>query len=138
MSLQLDDLFVDEELGEAGVWVNFYNGSRLKLASSENAKYKAYLAKLARKHRLELDQSNDDSTQLIQEITAEALAKHVLLDWEKVAIGGQADAKYTEELGKLAILKAPKLKDFILDQAADNTNFLKGQIEQVKKPTNGS
>ena len=138
MSLQIDSLFVDEELGDAGVWVNFYNGSRLKLASSENAKYKAYMAKLARKHRLELDQSNDDSTALIQDITAEALSKHVLLDWEKVSIGGDEDAAYTPELGKLAILKAPKLKDFILDQAADNTNFKKKQIEQVKKPTSGS
>ena len=138
MSFELEELFIDEAVGEAGTWVDFYNGSRLKIASSENAKYKAYIAKLARKHRLQLDQSNDDSTALIQDITAEALAKFVLLDWEKVSLGGQQNVPYTPELGKQALLSAPKLKDFVTDQAADNTNFKKEQVEAVKKPTAGS
>ena len=138
MAMNLEDLFVDQEVGESGVWVDFYNGSKLKLASSENAKYKALLAKLARKHRLQLDQSNDDSTALIQEITSEALAKHVLLDWEGVSLGGEANAKYTPEKGKIALLNAPKLREFVTDQAADNTNFKKKIIEDVKKPSAGS
>lgn len=138
MSMKIDDLFIDQELGEAGVWVDFYNGSRLKLASSENPKYKAYLAKLARKHRLQLDQTNDDSTSLIQEITAEALSKHVLLDWSGVSLGDEAETKYTPEVGKLALLRAPKLREFVTDQAGDNTNFKQELVSAVKKPSAGN
>lgn len=137
MSMNLDDLFIDQEVGEAGVWVDFYNGSKLKLASSENAKYKAHLAKLARKHRLQLDQSNDDSTALIQEITSEALAKYVLLDWYGVSLGGEEDTPYSPEKGKLALINAPKLREFVTEQAADNTNFKK-IVEDVKKPFAGN
>jgi hypothetical protein len=138
MSFNLESLFLDDEVGESGVWVNFYNGSRLKIASSENPKYKAYLSKLARHHKLQLDQANDDSTALVQEITAEALAKHVLLDWEKVTLGGQENVKYTPELGKQALLSAPKLREFVIDQANDTENFRRKQVEAVKKPTSGN
>ena len=138
MSMNLDDLFIDEEVGQSGIWVDFYSGSKLKLASTENAQYKAYLAKLARKHRLQLDQANDDSTGLIQEITAEAMAKHVLLDWRNVTLGGEQNAKYTPEKGKLALLNAPKLREFVSEQASDSSNFKKQLVEDVKKPSAGS
>lgn len=138
MTLQLDSLYIDEDLGTTGVWVDFYNGSRLKLASIENEKYKGYLARLAKKHRLQLDQNNDDSTGLIQDITAEALAKHVLLDWEGVNLGDQKDASYNPEIGKKALLMAPKLKDFVMEQAGDYTNYNQKVVEEVKKPSSGS
>jgi hypothetical protein len=138
MSLDLNDLFVDPEVGQEGVWVDFYNGSRLKVASTESPKYKSYLAKLARQNKLQLDDANDDSAALVQEITADALSKHVLLDWESVSISGQPNVAYTPEIGKQALLMAPKLREFVMDQAGSSNLFKKKVVEEVKKSSDGN
>ena len=138
MSFNLDEIILDQDLSVDGVWVDFYNGSRLKIASSDNPKYKAALSKLARQHRLQLDDANDESSELIQDITADAMSKHVLLDWEKVSVGGDEDAPYSPELGKKALRAAPKLRDFVTDQASSSAIFKKKVVEEVKKSSTGN
>lgn len=133
MAFNLDDIFVDRAKGELGVWVQCFSGSRLKLAYSEGKKYKTRLAKLARQHRLELDDSNEDSWELIQEITAQALAETVLLDWEGIVINGE-EQKYNQELGKQVLMNYPKLREFVLEKAAEPATFREGLVEKVKKP----
>lgn len=133
MAFNLDELFVDPAVGEQGVWVPCFNGSRLKLAYSEAKKYKAALAKLARQHRLELDDTNEDSYDIIQHITATALAEHVLLDWEGILVNGQ-EAAYTKELGREVLRRYPKLREFVTEKAAEPATFRDAVIEKVKKP----
>jgi hypothetical protein len=138
MALKLDDLFVDQEIGTEGVWVDFYNGSKLKIASIDNPKYKAYLSKLARKNRFQLDQSNEDSSELVQEITTDAMAKYVLVGWKGIQLGEDGvETPYTPEIGKKALQSAPKLRAFVSEQAEDNTLYKKEVIEAVKKPSLG-
>lgn len=134
MSLDIDDLFVDDDVAEEGVWVEFYKGSMLKLASMESPKYKALMAKLARKNRIQLDDANEESTFLVQRITAEALSKAVLLDWKGVHMGGEENVPYTPERGATAILRSSKVRDFVTDRANDPSLFKKKVIETVKKP----
>ena len=138
MSLQLDDLFIDKEIGQEGVWVDFFNGSRLKIASTESPKYKAMMAKLARAHKLQLDDSNDDQHELVQQITSEALSKCVLLDWDKISIGDQEHVQYNPEIGKKALLSSPKLRDFVLDQANSTNIFKKKVLDEAKKSSSGN
>lgn len=133
MAFNLDSLFVDPAVGEQGVWVPCFSGSQLKLAYSESKKYKAFLAKLARQHRLELDDTNEESYDIIQNITATALAEHVLLDWKGVIING-VEAPYTKALGREALLQHPKLREFVVEKAAEPATFREVLIEKVKKP----
>jgi hypothetical protein len=123
MGFDLDTLFVDQNAAVAGVWVDFFGGSALKLGSTEGKKYKSLLARLAKKNRIALDDSNEESFELIQEITAEALATEVLKDWRGINIGGQKDVPYTPAMGKLAILSSGKLRDFVTDRAGDPALF---------------
>lgn len=134
---ELDSLFVDPEVGQEGVWVDFYGGSQLKLASIESMKYKSTMAKLARQHRIQLDEANEDSTELVQKITAEALAKCVLLDWKGIQIDGKP-VPYTWQVGMDAIQKSSKFRDFVSERAADTSLFKKQLVEEVKKPLSGS
>ncbi|NCC40467.1 MAG: hypothetical protein EOM21_13625 [Gammaproteobacteria bacterium] len=129
MGFDLDTLFVDQSAATSGVWVDFFGGSRLKLGSTEGKKYKSLLARLAKKNRIALDDSNEESFELIQEITAEALATEVLRDWEGINLGGQKNVPYTPAMGKLAILSSGKLRDFITDRAGDPALFKPAPIE---------
>lgn len=132
MAFNLDELFVDPAVGEQGVWVPCFNGSQLKLAYSEARKYKSALAKLARQHRLELDDTNEESYEIIQHITATALAEHVLLDWKGIIINNE-EVPYTKELGREVLRRYPKLRDFVTEKAAEPATFREGLIEKVKK-----
>jgi hypothetical protein len=138
MAFELDSLFIDPEIGEKGVWVDFYGDSKLKLASIESAKYKSLLAKLARQNRLKMAEENDESNAVMADVTCEALARCVLLDWKGIGIAGQADVPYTWQMGKDALLKSQKFREFVSDRAADTTIFKKELVEEVKKPLSGS
>jgi hypothetical protein len=138
MSYDLDDLFVDEDLGEEGVWEEYYGGSELKIASLENPKYKATLAALAKKNRIKLDDSNEDAADLVADITAEALAKHVLKGWKGINLQGEKNVAYSWEKGKFAIRRSSKFREFVMDKAADASLFKKKVVEEVGKPSSGS
>lgn len=132
MSFDLDDLMADANVMEEGIWVDFYGDSRLKIASSDSPKYNSYLARLARQNRIKLDDENPQYFQLIQDITAEAKAKHILLDWENIKINGKK-TPYSWEVGKQALLNSPKLREFVDEFASDFRNFKKELEEEVKE-----
>lgn len=132
------DLMVDDTLSKEGVWVDFYGGSRLKIASTNSSAYKSKLSKLARANKLILDDSNPQNFDAVQRITAEALATTVLLDWEGIHWPG-ADGSvtynvpYTPKLGMEA-LRVDKFREFILDEAGRVSNFKRELTDAAKKP----
>lgn len=134
----LEDEFFDKDLSAEGVWVDYLRGSRFKLASIENRNYKSALAKLAKRNRVLLDSTNDDNFELVQRITIECLAKHVLLGWENVNIGGVKNAPYTVALGVTALTGSSKLRDFITEQASLAVNFQKEVAKAVSDFLPGS
>lgn len=132
MAFNLDDIFVDQGRAEQGVWVPCWSGSRLKLAYSEGKRYKTKLAKLYRQHRLEIDDTNEESWELAQAITAQALAECVLLDWEGIVINGE-ERPYSKELAVQVLMNYPKLRDFVVEKSAEPATFREGLVEKVKK-----
>jgi hypothetical protein len=135
---ELDTLFVDQDAASEGTWVDFFGGSKLKVGSTESKQYKATLARLAKKNRIALDDSNADSVELVSAITAEALATEVLKDWKGIHLHGQQNVPYSPALGKEALLKSGKLRDFVIEKAGDPSLFQKALIEEAKKPSLGS
>lgn len=123
MGFDLTSLTIDESRSKAGVWIDFLGGSRLKIASSNSHVYKAYVTRLYKQHRLQLDDSNPDNFRLIQEITAKALAAVVLLDWEGINFPDESgnlieNIPYTKELGEKALLRADQLREFVSEQSS--------------------
>jgi hypothetical protein len=131
MSFNLDDLFVDEDVSKEGVWVDFYSGAKLKISSTDSNTYKSKLAKLARQNRVALDDSNPAAFEVIQAITAEALASEVLLDWSGINMDGEENVAYTPARGKSALLRSSKLRDFISEKAAETALFRKEVAEKA-------
>jgi hypothetical protein len=140
MAFDLDNLFTDPKREEEGVWIDFYADSQLKIASTDSKAYKAELAEQARKHKLQLDldQENEKYFDLIQELTCEALAKHVLKDWRNINIADQENVPYSPSLGKDLLMRSTKLRTFVEQAASDHTNF-KAQVEEdAKNSSTGS
>lgn len=132
------ELMVDEDISKEGVWVDFYGGSKLKIASTSSPAYKSKLSKLARANKLILDDSNPENFEAVQRITAEALATTVLLDWQGInwpnPDGGTTfNIAYTPKLGMQA-LRTDKFRDFVLDEAGRISNFKKEIADAAKKP----
>ena len=133
------ELMTDETSAKEGVWVDFYGGSRLRIASTHSPTYKSKLTKLARANRLILDDSNPENYEAVQKITAEALATTVLLDWEGIH-WPQPDGTvtrnvaYSPKLGIQALLKSDKFRDFVTEEAGRVSNFKKELIEAAKNP----
>ena len=109
-------------MSSIALWIPFYNGSKLKLTSLRSVAYEANLAKLAREREVLLDPNNEDTLEAYEDILCEALANFILLDWEGVEISGK-EYHYTPELGKQTLLKYPKLKQFVLEQAAQLQDY---------------
>lgn len=128
----IEELFTNQEKESEGVWVDYFGGSKLKVASLQSPIYKAGLAKMAKKHKLQLDDDNDDSVALVNDITCSAMAQHVLLDWKGINIGDEKNAGYTVKLGELALKRSAKFREFVAESADDHNNF-KATAEAVKK-----
>ena len=133
------DLMVDEGVSKDGVWVDFYSGSQLKIASTNTPAYKSKLTKLARANKLILDDSNPDNYEAVQKITTEALATTVLLDWRGIHwpnTDGTVtyNIAYTPKLGMQALLRSDKFRDFVTEEAGRVSNFKRDLADAAKKP----
>ena len=138
MSFDLTSLTIDESISKGGVWVDWLGDSRLKISSTNSNSYKAAVARLYKENRLRLDDSNSENYRLIQEITAKALARYILTDWEGINF---LDAKgntvenipYSTEVGERALLKVDALREFVSEQAGRPALFNKEIVEEAVK-----
>jgi hypothetical protein len=133
------ELMTDASAAKEGVWVEFYGGSRLRIASTHSPSYKSKLTKLARANRLILDDSNPDNYEAVQKITAEALSTTVLLDWEGIHWPNPdgtttLNVPYSPKLGMQALLGSDKFRDFVTEEAGRISNFKKDLADAAKKP----
>lgn len=78
----------DAELAETGVWFDFTDGSRLRIARRDNPRYREALRALA-KGKERLIQLKAISESELHEMRMRALARGVLLDWEGLTRDGE-------------------------------------------------
>jgi len=136
MSFDLTSLTIDESISKDGVWVDWLGDSRLKISSTNSNSYKAAVSRLYKENRLRLDDSNSENYRLIQDITAKALARYILLDWEGISFldadgNTVKNIPYSEEVGERALRKVDALREFISEQAGRPTLFKKAIIEEA-------
>lgn len=136
MGFNLNSTFTDSNLERTGVWADYYGGSRLKIASKESPEYKAYLAKLAQRNRVKIGTKDPTPEQmvLLRQVMSDAMAKHLLLDWENISLNGEDAVPYSFETGKMVLLNSNELYEFVDSVADDNSQFRIAQEEEVKKP----
>jgi hypothetical protein len=139
MAFNITNTFLNDNDAENGVWVEFFEGASLRIASTENPKYKAALAKQARANKIKLDgDPHPDTVRLTTQITCRAMADHILLDWKGITTGDGKEFPYSKANAFEALSKSPQLRDFVSDQAGSATLFQGVTAEEVGKPSTGS
>ena len=135
MSFNLNSTFTDGNLEKEGVWVDYFEGSKLKVASKESPEYKAYLARLAQRHKLKIGgQPKPETMVLMKSVMSDAMAKHLLLDWKGISLNGEEEVPYSYATGKMVLLNSIELYEFVDNAAEDHAQFRIEQEEEVKKP----
>jgi hypothetical protein len=135
MGFDLNSTFTDGNLEREGVWVDYFEGSQLKIASKESPEYKAYLARLAQRHKLKIGGKPKPETMvLMKDVMSDAMAKHLLLDWSGISLNGEDEVPYSYATGKMACLNSVELYEFVDNAADDHAQFRHEQEEEVKKP----
>ena len=122
-SFNLMSLAPDHNMAEDGVWLDFFDDSRLKIAQAQNLKHQAFLNSQYKIHRRKIDLDNKAADDLSEHITLEGLAKFVLKDWENITIGDVENVAYTPELGLQAMIDVPVLRKEVEEQSRRLQNF---------------
>jgi len=108
-----------------GVWREF-KGSEFLIAHLSSVPFQRALARHQQPHSKKLAEGKLDP-EINRRVVAKAMSEGLLLDWRKV----QGDPVYTPELGYKALMKQPDFRDFVSSVAADLTNFLKEETEEL-------
>lgn len=141
MSFDLATLKTDKDSEQNGVWVDYLGGSRLKVARTNNSKYRNFLSMKYKQHRMVIDRGGRDGDALAEKISLEAFARHILLDWEDVVINKKSVA-YTWEIGLKAMTEFGDFKADVETFGNDSELFSaavhKEDCETVKKLSNGN
>lgn len=112
----------DDNMAENGVWLEFFGGSRLKIAKAQNTKHQAFMNKAYKVNRRKLDMEDKNADKLAEDISREAAARYLLKDWEGISINGEMKA-YSYELGIEAMKLVPELKSEVDEQSRRLQNF---------------
>ena len=133
----LQDLMVDKEKMEKGVWkdfVPFYGVSvRLLIASSNNPEYIKEVGKLIRENLKAI--RGDNTGKVEQESIKPAVARYLLLGWEGIDDDKGSPIPYSYDAA-LSILGTPELYhlyDYVRIQAEITANFRKKDFEDAVK-----
>ena len=118
----------DQTKEEEGVWIDFGNGIKLRIARLGNPKYNAYLRRIGKPHQMSI-RNGSASQATVEDLTIRAIAKHVLLGWEGVDEDNEL-VPYTEEKA-LEYLRT--MRDFyqqVLELSSDANQFREEELKE--------
>ena len=130
----LNRLRTDKTKDLEGVWHDYIDGLKFLIARGTNPQAKAYRNRLLKKNN-HLVQSGDVA--IIEKITNQVMAKHILLDWENLQdvndAGEIIEVPYSVEKALELLETVPKFADIIVGMAGDFEAYqLQAEDEDVK------
>lgn len=107
-----------------GVWRDF-KGWDFLIAHLSSVPFQRALARHQQPHAKKLAEGKLDP-EINRQVVAKAMSEALLLDWK-----GPGAPTYTPAAGYKALMKQPDFRDFVSTVAADLTNFLKEELEEL-------
>lgn len=104
-----------------GVWIPGPDGAEFLIARMGNENFKKLSTELAKPHR-RLIQLNRLDDKIVQEITAEVMARTILLGWKGVKEAGKP-VEYSPETAKRWLLAYKDFAEFISGVAATQSLY---------------
>lgn len=117
-----------------GVWVDFVEGIRLKIARARNSKYVEFLRSLTENKRKEI-RNDDIKTEDFADILMQVRAKTILLGWENIQDDNGNEILYSYEQA-LEFFRDKELKDFynfVVGVSENINNYKKDLVKESEK-----
>jgi len=109
-----------------------YRGGEFQIAPTSSIAFQRAFSRLQAPHRKKIEKGTLDP-QVSQEISCQALAETILLDWRGVGDSKGAEIPYTVEGGFNLMVKMPDLREFIQEFALDIENFRAEETKAMGK-----
>ena len=116
------DFAVDDALSQEGVWVPYAGGVEFLIARAGNKTYRKVAQNLYDKNRRMLEGKNDAAAEKLIEITVEAMARGILLNWRGNVQFDKEPLPYSLDNAR-KLLRMERLRDFIDGVAKDETAY---------------
>jgi hypothetical protein len=125
--VKLSSLKGDATKTQDGVWADYEIGLRFKIARMNNPRYRKHLAALKQSQLREVRRGNPE---LILELTTQAMAKYLLLDWEGLDEDDGTAIPYS--IGKSAeiLRESQDIYEFVEETSMDSDLFKAEAREQ--------
>lgn len=131
---KLSSFRTDPDKETEGVWFDFAEGIRFKVARWNNPKFRQLVEKLARPHARTFRRSGRRG-EMWESIVKQAAARTILLDWENVEDDNGKPLKYSPDEA-LRVFEDPALKaiyEFVVETAIDESAYLQEDQEDAEK-----
>lgn len=116
---------IDKDLLKKGVWVEYKDGFEVKVAGFNNSKFNNKLELLRRPYEFQI-RHNTLSEETIEDLTCQAMAGTVLLDWR----GGTTPFSIE---AAVEALRVPKFFSLIVEISKAEATFYKENLEKEKE-----
>lgn len=124
-----------EEIEERFVDVSIDEDTRLLIASSRNKKFRNYIVAKGRRRQRGVRRMRPDderALELVDDISIEGIARHVLLGWEGIKEDGVA-VPYSVEAAERILREIPTFRNLVEQLAEDITLYQDEEAEEVEK-----
>lgn len=128
--MDIKHAFADPKIEVDGVWIDYLDGGRIKIARLGNPAWQRKFDNLMRPFR-DLERRNRLPIEKQTEIICESYVNTVLLDWEGFTDGGRA-LKFTPETAKTLLVVHMDFRDDVTRYAADGETF-KRELDEASE-----
>jgi hypothetical protein len=129
--MELSERIVDSNLEESGVWMDYYDGSRIKVASVRSKRFRETKERIEKPYErlIRRDILPKDKK---EELEARTIAEGLLIDWEGFLNHGE-ELPYSKEMAYKLVKSQSWFRLDILTMAADEAAYRKEDVEEVAK-----
>jgi len=106
----IESIKTDVKKEEGGVWVDFAEGIKLKIARARNPKYQELLRNLVEPKKKDI-RGDKLTIEQLSDVLLEVRAHTVLLDWKNIEDNNGATIPYSPDKA-MEFFRDPELKDF--------------------------
>lgn len=131
MDLRKEYGFTDKSLESEGVEVEIRSGAIVKVARTNNPKFKEYLRHLLKPYERQMQRRTMDDD-LLNDLTLRAVAKHVLLGWKGIYLDNKR-VKYSPEKAFELMKEFEDFQEDVVDAASMRETFRATVVEENTK-----
>ena len=127
--MDINKVFGDPDLERNGVWVDYHDGARIKIARLDHPAWQSRFDAVMKPYKRIESQGRLDPEKQI-EILCRAYAQGILLDWENFEADGEP-LPYSEEVAYLLLCERMDFRDEVTGLAATAEHFRRGSAKDA-------